>query len=72
MNILGYVKLADFGFAKELGPNERTKTFCGTPGYLAPEIILRREHDNAVDYWSLGILVFEVCIHPFYLNFYKF
>jgi len=64
---LGYVKLADFGFAKELGPSERTKTFCGTPGYLAPEIILRREHDNAVDYWSLGILVFEVltCKSPF-------
>eukprot|EP00463_Aulacantha_scolymantha_P003798 TRINITY_DN4712_c0_g1_i1.p1 TRINITY_DN4712_c0_g1~~TRINITY_DN4712_c0_g1_i1.p1 ORF type:complete len:79 (-),score=17.11 TRINITY_DN4712_c0_g1_i1:27-263(-) len=47
-----YVKLADFGFAKKLGPDGRTRTFCGTPGYLAPELVLKRPHGYAAD-WPL-------------------
>lgn len=56
----GYVKLIDFGFAKYIGCSSKTWTFCGTPEYVAPEVILNKGHDRAVDYWALGILVFEL------------
>ncbi|RXG71318.1 cGMP-dependent protein kinase, isozyme 1 [Armadillidium vulgare] len=52
----GYVKLVDFGFSKEL-VDSKTWTFCGTPEYVAPEIILNKGHDRAVDYWSIGVLI---------------
>lgn len=56
----GYVKLCDFGFAKKIGHGKKTWTFCGTPEYVAPEIILNKGHDLSADYWSLGILMFEL------------
>ncbi|XP_019850412.1 PREDICTED: cGMP-dependent protein kinase 1 [Amphimedon queenslandica] len=56
----GYVKLVDFGFAKYIGPGRKTWTFCGTPEYVAPEIILNKGHDLSADYWSLGILMYEL------------
>ncbi|GAV00456.1 hypothetical protein RvY_11299-2 [Ramazzottius varieornatus] len=56
----GYVKLVDFGFAKRLGIGRKTWTFCGTPEYVAPEIILNKGHDLSADYWSLGILMYEL------------
>ncbi|ESO87373.1 hypothetical protein LOTGIDRAFT_127769 [Lottia gigantea] len=56
----GYIKLVDFGFAKKIGAGKKTWTFCGTPEYVAPEIILNKGHDHAADYWSLGILMFEL------------
>lgn len=56
----GYLKLADFGFVKKLGFGEKTYTICGTPEYIAPEIFDNRGHGHAVDFYSLGILIYEL------------
>lgn len=63
----GHIKIADFGFAKVI-PDNRTWTLCGTPEYLAPEIILGRGHGRPVDWWALGILIYEMMagFPPFY------
>jgi len=63
----GYVKLTDFGFSKQLGPGEKSWTFCGTPEYVAPEIITNKSHDHRADIWSVGILMYELLngIPPF-------
>uniref|UniRef100_A0A182YDF6 cGMP-dependent protein kinase n=1 Tax=Anopheles stephensi TaxID=30069 RepID=A0A182YDF6_ANOST len=58
----GYIKLVDFGFAKRIGPNQKTWTFAGTPEYVSPEIILNKGHDRAVDYWALGVLIHELLV----------
>ena len=61
----GYLRLTDFGFAKYC--EGRTYTLCGTPEYLAPEILLNKGHGKAVDWWCLGILTYEMIagIDPF-------
>uniref|UniRef100_A0A3Q3INQ8 Protein kinase domain-containing protein n=1 Tax=Monopterus albus TaxID=43700 RepID=A0A3Q3INQ8_MONAL len=64
MDVKGYVKLVDFGFAKELVRGEKTYSFVGTPEYIAPEIIKNQGHDYAVDFWSLGVLIFELLVGP--------
>lgn len=58
----GYLKLSDFGFIKQLKNNERTYTICGTPEYLAPEIIMNKGHGKAVDWYTLGIFIYEMLV----------
>lgn len=62
LDVKGYIKLVDFGFAKELVRGEKTYSFVGTPEYMAPEIIKNQGHDFAVDFWSLGVLIFELLV----------
>jgi len=54
----GYPKVVDFGFAKIV--SRKTYTLCGTPEYLAPEIVLGRGHNKCVDWWAFGVLVYEM------------
>ena len=58
---MGYIKLTDFGLAKEnMGEEATTQTFCGTPEYLAPEILRGDKYGKGVDIWCMGILLFEM------------
>ena len=66
INKNGYIKITDFSLAKKL--EDRTYTICGTPGYMAPEIILNKGYGMGVDWWAVGILLYEmICgIDPFW------
>lgn len=60
ISALGHVKIVDFGFASTL--TEEGSMFCGTLEYLAPEVVLRERHGQPVDWWTLGILIFEMLV----------
>eukprot|EP00030_Apusomonadida_sp_AF-17_P000541 a174975_535.p1 GENE.a174975_535~~a174975_535.p1 ORF type:complete len:388 (+),score=152.59 a174975_535:34-1164(+) len=65
----GHIRITDFGLSKQFkSSEERTETFCGTPEYLAPEILRGEPHGAAVDWWSLGTLLWELLsgLPPFY------
>ena len=66
--LLGYLLVADFGLAKLVKDGEATTTFCGTPEYLAPEMLETKPYGKLVDWWALGTLMYEmlVGIPPFY------
>uniref|UniRef100_A0A5S6R203 protein kinase C n=1 Tax=Trichuris muris TaxID=70415 RepID=A0A5S6R203_TRIMR len=59
----GYLKIADFGLCKEnMGFDDRTSTFCGTPEFLAPEVLTENQYTRSVDWWGLGVLIFEMLV----------
>uniref|UniRef100_A0A914KUZ0 Uncharacterized protein n=1 Tax=Meloidogyne incognita TaxID=6306 RepID=A0A914KUZ0_MELIC len=58
VSLHGHIKLTDFGFAKII--HNKSYTLCGTPSYLAPEVFQRKGHNQSVDWWALGVLIFEL------------
>ena len=58
----GYIKIIDYGLAKMLSQDEVATSYCGTPEYLSPEMISHAGHDFTVDWWAVGILIYEMLI----------
>lgn len=63
MDADGFIKITDFGLCKEgMGHGDRTSTFCGTPEFLAPEVLTDDNYTRAVDWWGMGVLIFEMLV----------
>mmetsp|Transcript_82 Transcript_82/g.239 ORF Transcript_82/g.239 Transcript_82/m.239 type:complete len:915 (-) Transcript_82:41-2785(-) len=59
----GYVKITDFSFAKKIPPGRKSYTLCGTPAYLAPEQLSQVGHSWSVDWWCVGVLIYELLVN---------
>lgn len=60
----GHIKIADFGLCKEkITYGTTTKTFCGTPEYLAPEVLEDNDYGRAVDWWGIGVVMYEMVFY---------
>lgn len=67
----GYIRIADFGLAKrEITGNDQANSVCGTPEYLAPEVLNKVGHGKPVDWWTLGCIIFEMLtgLPPYFSN----
>ena len=66
----GHLKLTDFGLSKDISDSKMTRSFCGTPEFMAPEIVLKKQYSFGVDWWTLGVLTYELFFEkpPFYDN----
>nr|XP_057926190.1 serine/threonine-protein kinase N1-like [Doryrhamphus excisus] len=63
MDADGFVRMTDFGLCKEgMGHGDRTATFCGTPEFLAPEVLTDDDYTRAVDWWGMGVLIYEMLV----------
>lgn len=65
----GYIKITDFGLSRIKNINEQTiTTLCGTPEYLAPEILIKKGYGKSIDWWTLGSILYEMVVGfpPFY------
>ncbi|KAG2469871.1 PKN2 kinase, partial [Polypterus senegalus] len=63
LDVDGFVKIADYGLCKEgMGHGDQTGTFCGTPEFLAPEVLTENTYTRAVDWWGMGVLIYEMLV----------
>lgn len=70
LTLSGYIKLTDYGLSKISLPSSTslTRTYCGTPDFMAPEVVMENPYDQSVDWWAFGVLLYEMLVGraPFY------